>query len=177
MPRPSVFVSHSQHDPRIDFFHRLFSGAPLRGDWFEFEKPKVPAWTWIRDHIHGAKAVFVILSAPMTGWSVQHTQNWVAWEAGVACAFNKITILLAPAAEPIAIPVPFCNKRVLYNEQDPSHFDFLRGLLADLERQWNPNVDLRPNVTCPECGLSFHQYNLPGEPFPCPCCRQEILRQ
>ncbi len=146
----------------------------MKGDWFECEHPEKPAWAWILEHIRGSKAVFVLLSPTMLGWQVQHTQNWVAWEVGAASAIGKPVIVFEPLTERVPFTVPYCDRQVLYDESSSAHFDWLRGLLDDLIRQWNPSVDVHPNMTCSECGLSFHQYNEGIDRFPCPCCRTEL---
>jgi hypothetical protein len=108
----------------------------------------------------------------MVSWNNQHTPNWVAWEAGLACAYQKAVIVFEPMAERVEYPVPYCSRQVLYDETNTQHFEWLRSVLKDLEVQWVPNIDR--NAHCPECELEWHQYNEGIESFPCPSCRTEL---
>ncbi|MFC2024338.1 hypothetical protein ACFLTJ_02000 [Chloroflexota bacterium] len=77
-----VFISHSKFDPNIDFFHRVFSGAPAEAIWMEFEDIKSPPYLAIKDNVNSSDAIFVLLSEHLV--DKQHTSNWVSFEVGLA---------------------------------------------------------------------------------------------
>jgi len=83
-----IFISHSRMDrPIVQDFENIFARTNLRAHLLEFEAYRVPPWADICAKVTASAAVFVLLGPGVKGSA--YTQNWVAWETGLACALNK----------------------------------------------------------------------------------------
>jgi len=85
----SVFITHSRHDaPILSHIEELIRIVGVSPIFYQYEPSHTStAWEEIREDIKISHALFVVLSNNLS--SSAHTQNWVGWEVGVACAFNK----------------------------------------------------------------------------------------
>jgi len=87
--RIQIFVSHSQYDKDIrSSFDTVFARTGVKSVCMEFERiNQLPAWEPIRNEIKVSETVFLLLGPNIR--SSIHTQNWVAFEVGLACAYGK----------------------------------------------------------------------------------------
>ena len=92
---PQIFVSHSQHDTDIlAFFDKVFARTGVKSFCMEFEQMNAPDWMIIKDSIVNSKAVFILIG-PNVNRS-KYTSNWISFEVGLACAFNKQVYVFEP---------------------------------------------------------------------------------
>lgn len=102
----SVFVSHSIRDKEWrTAFDVVCARAGIRADAMEFERLQAPPWRDITNRIRESVAVFVLIG-PDFPLELIHTNNWVAFEVGVAaCAGKDVWVLEDKAqSKPFAIP-------------------------------------------------------------------------
>lgn len=106
------------------------------------------------------------------------TQNWIAYEVGLACALD-IDVWVVCSDTTINFPVPYLNNYVIGNIKkyaNPFYRQVLQGYLDDLNFRFGyaPEVPL----TCPneECGAKFNFHNTvsKGKDIICPTCLKSI---
>jgi hypothetical protein len=185
---PQIFVSHSQYDKDIrKDFSEIFATAGIKAKYMEFEKLMPPAWKEIKQQLKQSEAVFLLLGPNIRRSS--YTENWVAFEVGLACAFDKEVWVFEPINSNINFPVPYVTDYVLYNLEVEGNFDYIRGCMevykpvvpfvplgADKRtRRCVPNGILT-NCTNSNCKMEFHLHT-DVQMLYCPSCRQVIDRQ
>ena len=88
----NVFVSHTKQDEKFcDIFDRACSRVGIKAFRSEFEEIELPAWRTIKDAINKSTAIFFLVGKELvknqqfgdSNW--KYTQNWIAYEIGVAC--------------------------------------------------------------------------------------------
>lgn len=178
----TVFISHSKHDPNVDFFHRVFSGLKTDAIWMEYENIDPPPWKTIRENVNKSDAVFVLLSSPLL-YQI-HTNNWVSFEVGLAANCRKIlsplgldVYVFEPRYQLVDFPVPYCTHYMLY-EQTTEELKYLKKMIKE-----SPSIYYGEPISCPhqeDCGITFGllTFRLPPEDiehFFCPACRKEIF--
>jgi len=184
--RIQIFVSHSQYDKDIRAsFDTVFARTGVKSVCMEFEQiSQLPAWQPIKNEIKASETVFLLLGPNIR--SSIHTQNWVAFEVGLACAYGKDVWVFEQDNSHIEFPIPYLTDYMIYNLEDPNHFDYVRSII---EGYANPtyvlplNVDSRTKrnipkgilVTCQHqnCG-SHYSLHTDVKSFSCPSCRQQI---
>jgi hypothetical protein len=107
----------------------------------------------------------------------KYTQNWIAYEVGLACQLEIDVWVLCDADVDINFPVPYFNNYALYGISSRRNFDFMRRTLeAYAEGGTFPAAP--PNrETCGPCKM---QYNLwaempSGATFRCPHCLKKLV--
>jgi len=177
-----VFVSHTQRDEEFcDIFDRACARVGIRAFRSEFEKIDLPAWSTIRDAIRKSKALFLLVgkelsraqALPNFSWS--YTQNWIAYEIGVACERNIDVWVVCDNVE-INFPVPYLNNYLPRSLRDRNIFNYFIQILDfyakganttfpdsksvieccyknDCKGIYNLNIRLKAGtiITCPQC--------------------------
>jgi len=186
---PQIFVSHSRLDAAIrKEFSEVFAVA--RGAYpfyMEFEEFFPPAWQKIRNEISSSQALFVLLGPNIR--STVHTQNWVAFEVGLACAFGKEVWVFEQTGSHIEFPIPYLTDYMLYDLKDKTHFEYVRKVingygkpipilpLLDNHRT-KRDIPIGMMVTCQyENCKSIYSLHTRTESFSCPSCRQTLMLQ
>lgn len=183
-----IFVSHSQHDKEIRAsFDTVFARTGVKSMCMEFERVYPPAWEIIKNEIHASETVFLLLGPNIQ--SSIHTQNWIAFEVGLACAYGKEVWVFEQEASYIEFPIPYLTDYMIYNLKEPSHFDWVQSIIVGYGKPvplFPLNVDHRTKrgipfghlVTCQHenCGSKF-QLHTDVESFTCPSCRQQQFRK
>ncbi len=178
-----VFISHSKDDPRLGFFHKVFSGVSTKADWMEYEDIMPPPFLSIKNKINQCDALFVILSEYLE--ERLHTANWVAFEIGLAANHMVIppypasifpvpkgmdVYVFEPIDNPINFAVPYCTYYARYNPSDIGQIKALKRIV-----ELAPNHNSGSVIKCPypNCQLEFKL--LSNDPqFNCPACKKEI---
>lgn len=114
-----IFVSHSRRDEDIkNFFSNIFAGLAVIGRFVEFEGFTTPPAAYIEERIKTAKALFVLLGTHVQ--ELPHTQNWIAWEAGMTRGLSHqarkdiwVFELLDRWCE---VPIPYLDHYVIYDQ-------------------------------------------------------------
>ncbi len=121
-----VFVTHSRHDaPILAHITKLVEIVGVEPILYQYDyRHTTTAWQEIRDDIQRSHALFVVLSNNLS--SSPHTQNWVGWEVGVACAFHKRVWVFEELNRSVSFPIPYLTDYVPYDLSSPQ----LRQLIS-----------------------------------------------
>lgn len=180
----TVFISHSKHDPNLDFFHKIFSAVRTKAIWMEFEDIEPPPYRSIRDNINRSDAIFVLLSKFLI--DRQYTNNWVSFEVGLAVNCKRSSVapekaeleqglhvwVFEPSDELIEFAVPYCTYYMRYQA------DMMTLKRVKLALEKAPTNTLGVPATCQSdnCKLAFQYLTKDyAIPFQCPACRK-IMR-
>jgi len=134
-----VFITHSRHDaPILKHIVQLVKTVKVKPILYEYNKRHTnTSWNEIRQDIKNSHALFVVLSNNLS--SSPHTQNWVGWEVGVACAFNKRVWVFEEIQRRISFPIPYFTDYVPYDLNDQN----LRQLISAVARGYR----IQPQIT------------------------------
>ena len=110
-----IFISHSKNDNKDDkgivrYFVNMFSDTdvkPVLMEYEELSREEKPNWMWIRDEILRSKALFLILTKNIVDKT--HTQNWVAFEIGVASTRSPVIPVFLFQEQNVNFPVPYVS--------------------------------------------------------------------
>ncbi|GAH85935.1 unnamed protein product, partial [marine sediment metagenome] len=151
-----VFITHSRHDaPILTHITELVKTVGVEPILYQYEyMHTATAWQEIRDDIRRSHAVFVVLSNNLN--SSAHTQNWVGWEVGVACAFNKRVWVFEELYRTVSFPIPYLTDYVAYELSNPQ----LRQLISAVARGYNLEPQLMSTVGVGGLGALF--FGWPG---------------
>ena len=183
---PQIFVSHSQYDKDIRMpFSEIFAIAGVMPKYMEFEKIFPPAWAEIKEQIKISEAVFLLLGPNIR--RTCFTENWVAFEVGLSCAFGKDVWVFEQISSNSDFPIPYLTDYMLYNLEIQNHFDYIRSIMEAYKRPLAllPLGDARTKRKIPEgitincthenC-FSIFQLHTDVSNFHCPICRQYLNR-
>ena len=181
-----VFVSHTKRDK--DFCNRFdvaIARVGLRAFRSEFESIESPAWETIKEQVRNSCAMFLLVGKRLVEaqrssklrhvW--RYTQNWIAFEVGLACQRNIDVWVVCDNIE-INFPVPYLNNYSIYGLSGKK-LEFMIDVLRNYKEGHNfPLGYNKRNVSCPysNCGA---QYNLhssvgKGKTVICPTCLRSI---
>jgi hypothetical protein len=187
-----IFISHSAKDNEIsDFFIRKFDDTDVKPVLMEYEKwsrNDRPNWMWIKDEIQKSSVLFLILTKNIV--KNEYTQNWVAFEIGVAATSNPPIPIFVFREQNIDFPVPYLNyyfdqplsnTRHLFSRDVSSTvlnamFHSLKeNIVEEIIKNKNPStLDLK-FLKCSNCLLEFDYFGI-EEKLICPCCSNIITR-
>lgn len=185
-----IFVSHSRMDEDIRTqFDTVFARTAVKSVCMEFEQIRPPSWKTIEDHISGSEALFLLLG-PHIRQSV-HTQNWVAFEVGLACAMHKDVWIFEQDGANIEFPIPYFTDYMIYSLDFSDHFGYVRKVIEGYGHVVPPGTPARitidqwrelrgipsgVTITCPHrnCQVEFSLHTIVRLDFRCPSCRQAI---
>ncbi len=191
-------MSHSRKDASvIQVFNEVFAKTGVKPIWMEYEnwsqREDESNWSWISRHIcmPNTVGVFVLLTRNVIDTNDSKrtlpTQNWVAYEIGIAAAASKPVVIFKE--EDVDFPAPYLTNYLPYS--------VTKVLTSDEKEWWGPDYakifkdgymrttrsiieDLKTGRECPapiyrcdNCLLSFH-YHGTSSSFKCPCCSAEI---
>ncbi len=176
-----VFVSHTQKDVEFcDIFDRACARVGIKAFRSEFEKIKLPAFETIRNAIRNSQALFLLIGKELVSAqalhdsSWEHTQNWIAYEIGIACE-REIDVWVICDDVKLNFPVPYLNNYLTQSLRHKNSFDYFVWVLgkyaggvkttfpddkfvtqcpyADCKAIYNLNVRLRTGgtIVCPQC--------------------------
>lgn len=192
-----IFVSHTKFD--ADFFNFLDSAEARLGKIrlyrSEYEKIGSLPWLVIMEELDKSDALFLLIgkelvkaqtaadTSPTAREKWKHTQNWIAYEIGIASKKMMDVWVLCDDVE-INFPVPYLNNYALHRD-----FDLYKRILGDYSKgkkypSWSlaltPSLvrAKRTAVRCPydKCGVVFnlHSSVRKGEIYKCPSCLNPI---
>lgn len=181
-----VFVSHTQKDVEFcDIFDRACARVGIRAYRSEFEKLDLPAWQTIRDAIRKSQVLFLLIGKELVksqtlydpSWS--YTQNWIAFEIGVACERNTDVWVLCDDAG-INFPVPYLSNYLPRSIRNRKAFDFLVEVLNIYLNRKNIgsyNQQLGYCCTNQNCQASFNLWITakPNDTVICPQCLHSLI--
>jgi TIR domain len=185
-----IFVSHSAKDSEIvNYFIDKFDDTgikPVRMEYEKWSRKGRPNWIWIKDEIQGSKALFLILTRNII--KKEYTQNWIAFEIGVAAMCDPQVPVFVFREEDVDFPVPYLDHYFDQPFSKKTHLfanDFSETLLNVLihttyesfidELIQHPSVGIDDDETlkCSKCLVQFHYWGTRNN-FGCPCCSKPI---
>lgn len=187
-----VFVSHTQKDEQFcDIFDRACARVGIKAFRSEFEKLELPAWQTIRDAIRKSQSLFLLIlligkelvqaqSMHDSSWS--HTQNWIAFEIGVACEIGIDVWVICDDVK-INFPVPYLNNYLTKSLRNRDSFDYFVEILrkyASGMKTTFPDPNPSHVIECPYKEDCKAIYNLQvrlrlGDKIICPQCLREMV--
>lgn len=181
----SVFESHSKLDVETcDKFDKLAARVGIKAFRSEYEAIPTPAWKTIKSQMRRSKAVFLLVGPKLVeeqaknGPAWKFTQNWIAYEVGLACALRLDVWVVCDGVE-INFPVPYLNNYVIGTIKltpDSWHRHILENYLAGKTYKFRAGGSFA--ISCPykECGAKFNFYtklNKEGRII-CPTCLKPL---
>ena len=169
------FIPHSGRDREVvDIILRIFDhhnrfskmGRPykiINGDGLS--RSQKPHWAQIKDAIQESDAVLLILSGGII--EQEHTQNWVAFEVGVAAGCNPPKPVIAIRSENVQIPIPYLNHYYPYSPSNPaphwreSDRENLEGRFKVIMHPMLSDANYKPGFPqnhCPHCKLCYYHH-------------------
>lgn len=125
----------------------------------------------------------MIISDGVTNF--EYTQNWIAFEVGIAAGCDPPKPVIAIQATGVRIPMPYVTHYYSYSNNVPTavaagngtktmpgHSLFNILMQGPLEDSFKPE-NLR--ISCPRCKTSYH-YHCPEIVIKCPFCPYIIQR-
>jgi len=132
-----VFITHSRHDaPVLSHVLALVKEAGVEPLLYQYDPSGDScAWNQIRDAIRDSGALFVVLSSNLS--SSAYTQNWVAFEVGVAAALQRPVWVFEELGGHVPFPIPYLTDYMPYDLGDPNLRALVTGAAAayNLEKQ------------------------------------------
>lgn len=176
-----VFESHTKLDEKTcNKFDIIAAREGMRVFRSEYETIEPPAWETIKREMKRSVALFLLVgpelvksqeNAVAKEW--KFTQNWIAYEVGLACALGIDVWVLCNGVE-INFPVPYLNNYSV------GKFEIKKGTFErnTLRRYLNgetyPLGKWKHNLACPyeNCGAKFNFHSVVKEDskVPCPTC-------
>jgi hypothetical protein len=177
---PQIFLSHSKEDEEIKtLFNKAFASTHVRAIYEEYEKlisGQVTVEKITKD-IDSSVAVFVLLS--MNVEKLQHTRDWVAFEAGYAYAKGIDVWVFEPLDEKnsITLVTPGLSYYVPLSTGDMEYVK-IRKILDSYSKEnaisSQQNMENYP-VICPQCNSKYRVHIPDNTPFRCPVCNSKIF--
>lgn len=187
-----IFVSHTQKDEEFcDAFDRVIARVGIKAFRSEFEDIQPPAWKIIKNTIDNSVALFFLVGKELVSSQLQkesqwnHTQNWIAYEIGLACEKN-IDVWAICDDVLINFPIPYINNYITVSVKKKTAFDYMRYVLEEYNNERNfsyPSIHKESNksraVICPysNCKMEFNLHVMlqPGANITCPQCLRSMV--
>jgi len=193
-----VFMSHTKLDE--EFCDKFDSAAPRVGVKVfrsEFETIKSPAWKTIKKQMGKSSAMFLLVGKELAKAQAmsdkskehrdkwKHTQNWIAYEIGLACQKGIDVWVVCDEGVTLNFPVPYLNNYVAYGlgaieEKGKRPIGLIRWVLERYSEKKDFALKYGDRDTkCPyeNCGAEFNLHSVidkKGE-IVCPTCCQTIV--
>ena len=180
-----VFVSHTRKDKSFcDEFDSICArpGVGVEAFRSEFESIAPPAWRTIRDAMRRSTALFLLVgpqmvasqASPYEQQTWKYTQNWMAYEIGLACQLGIDVWVLCHEGVQVNFPVPYFNNYAPFGFIG-TNFDFMRVVLTDYGSGYTFGYPFTGRDTkCPynSCSAQFNLHAIlePGALLVCPQC-------
>lgn len=186
-----IFMSHTKLDKDFcDRFDIAVARVGIRAFRSEFETIEPPAWKTIKKLMEVSSAMFLLVgrklveAQAMSDFSKEardewkHTQNWIAYEVGLACEKGIDVWVMCDVGVEINFPVPYLNNYTLYG-LGGEKLEFIRGVLENYNKGIGYSLGIwKRNITCPftECGAEFNLHSrIPKKgTLMCPTCLKSM---
>lgn len=184
--RDQVFVSHTKKDESFcNEFDTACARAGMKSFRSEFETIKPPPWRDITNAMKKSCAMFLLVGKNLVkkqkahGPEWEHTQNWIAYEIGLACE-RGIDVWVVCDDVNINFPVPYFNNYALRDSSTKDQIAFMRWFLEAYDKGLSFPFDASDRgLTCPteECAIEFnlHTKLKPNAEVICPHCLKPMV--
>jgi len=183
-----LFMSHTKKDEKFcDKFDVQAARVGVKVFRSEFEEIKHPAWKTIKKQMDASTAIFLLVGKQLVKSQAasekdpelreewKHTQNWIAYEIGLACERGIDVWVLCENVD-INFPVPYFNNYAIYGQAK-----WIRGILEDyIEGETFPyGKKAKWKDYCPykNCGAKFNMHSIieiDGKVV-CPTCLRKMV--
>ena len=188
-----VFMSHTKLDKKCcDKFDSAAARVGVKVFRSEFETLESPAWKTIKDAINKSSALFLLVGKELVrsqalsesnkkareSW--KHTQNWIAYEIGLACQLGIDVWVICDSVN-INFPVPYLNNYEIWGvrPEDEVSLKWIRWVFEGYNKGHSfPVVGVSDvKCSCPYCGATFNLHSvLPKKmEVPCPTCLRSMV--
>ena len=167
-----IFVSHSRKDTKIlDFFAKAFATTGVKWKCMEFENMQFedmprPQSEEINKQVKNSIATFLLLGPNVK--NSDYTQNWIAFEVGLSCAYGKSVWVFEEVGSKINFPIPYVTDYVRYDLNEAISFNEIRKIIESYGNRTGKPLGLE--TTCRHCGSTFFTHGWIGAYY-CPVCR------
>ena len=189
-----IFMSHTKLDKDFcDRFDVAVARVGIKAFRSEFETIKPPAWKTIKKQMELSSAMFLLVGkelvksqaasdeSPEAREEWKHTQNWIAYEVGLACEKGiDVWVLCESRNVRINFPVPYLNNYAL--GLGGKKLEFIRSVLETYNEGGNYPLGIweeERQISCPnsECGaeFNFHSIISKGGKVVCPTCLKAMV--
>ena len=160
MSAKKIFVSHTRKDKIFcDKFDTIFARKGIDAFRSELEYISPPAWLTIKKEISNSIALFFLVgryffssqASNLQQW--KYTQNWIAYEIGLACQRGIDVWVICDKNIPINFPMPYINN--YFPNFDVEKMRHEMGYMLDIyngdSNFSSPSYsgDINTNITCP----------------------------
>ena len=186
-----VFVSHTQKDKTFcDWFDTVCARLPIIAFRSEFETIEYPPWQTIRDAMRKSIAMFLLVGPELTASQAsqdpqerekwKYTQNWIAYEIGLACQLGIDVWVLCDQGVEVNFPVPYFNNYALVSSDTKANFNVTRSKIkaySEGKTYAFPHGNLSTKCTYEDCSIefNFHSKLSAGKKIKCPQCLNDIV--
>ena len=189
MFRNGVFLSHTRRDKEFcDRFDNACASIGIRRFRSEFEDLGTPAWASILKEMNQSRALFLLVGEELvnaqriTELDWKYTQNWIAYEIGLACKSNIDVWVICDNVR-INFPVPYLNNYEVhgFHLEHAEDRDFIYTVLNNykMNRRYVLNKKSQYYIKCPHetCGSEFNFYSIleKDSQVPCPTCLRPMF--
>jgi len=173
-----IFVSHGRKDTKIlDFFAKAFATTGVKWKCMEFEnmpfegmlrppRPLRPQSEEISKQVKNSNATFLLLGPNVR--NSDYTQNWIAFEVGLSCAYGKSVWVFEEMGSKIKFPIPYVTDYVRYDLNEGISFIDIRKIIESYGNRTGKPLGVE--TTCKHCGSTFSSHGWLGA-YLCPVCR------
>lgn len=183
-----IFVSHTKKDTEIcDLFDRAVARVEIKAFRSELENIDRPPWRTIKEAVNNSNALFFLVGKELIknqdskseDW--KYTQNWIAYEIGLACQKNIDVWALCDNVQ-LNFPMPYINNYLDINLRNQPGLDFVKFILEVYKDGGSfaypysyPNSPAA--FRCAQCGMFFNVHNTigRGDPIRCPQCLEDLI--
>ncbi|MHC3130081.1 MAG: hypothetical protein IBV52_08425 [Candidatus Bathyarchaeota archaeon] len=189
-----LFMSHTKLDKTFcNMFDVVAARVGIKVFRSEFEEIKPPAWDTIKEAMDVSSAMFLLVGKelvkaqedsekdPKLREDWKHTQNWIAYEIGLACA-KGIDVWVYCDNVKINFPVPYLNNYAIYGSlPHKKHLNWLKYKLNVYAHggKYLLTDDSHRKVTCPNvnCKATFNLHSIIPEKgtVTCPTCLKTMV--
>lgn len=183
-----IFISHTQKDQHLcDFFDRIVARVGIKAFRSEFEDIPRPSWKTIKEAMSCSVALFFLVGEELVKnqdvnypeW--RHTQNWIAYEIGLACQLGLDVWVICDKNVLINFPLPYLNNHFTGDLEHDATLHYLKYILEMYKGGMgsiNDVIGNELNVKClhEDCKIEFalHQEVPIGGEIVCPQCLRSI---
>lgn len=190
-----IFISHTFQDvveinELIQAFFKDSGIKPFIATMETYRRGEKPNWVWIKEEIEKSKALLLFITPKIL--EKEHTQNWIAYETGIASASNPPKPVWIFQVAPIEFKIPYLTHYILMTEfatqaeasrlSENKIFEVFKmllqaiGLLGLREAIKKPETSFGLNIKCSNCRVNFNYFDftLAYKKFPCPSCPNNI---
>lgn len=187
-----IFISHTKKDVEFcDKFDRIFAREEkIKAFRSEFEAIEPPAWETIKKAISDSVALVLLVGSGLVNnqkalfqdnnW--KFTQNWIAFEIGIACQKGIDVWAVCDEDVKINFPMPYITNYITAGLDFENNFKAFRELFKEYANEKEYKYPyLNYGIKCPyeDCNIKFNliQYRRKGDSITCPqCLRSMIIR-